>query len=164
MKINISVTNQYGYDIAVYPYNNGALPTKEAGVVVSKLEGRGELTVDSGESGVIEVPGMGSLVVMFLGKQKLESYHEKSSEQQGDFDQCEQMVLIRYKTTELYWRFPTSDESPSLEISINDLGTVCCNKTSVGSIRQVSISELFIPPVFSADPFAEQSEEESQPN
>lgn len=72
--------------------------------------------------------------------------------------------MISYKTTELYWRFPTSDESPSLEISINDIGTVCCNKTSVGSIRQVSIPELFIPPAFSADPFAEQSEEEPQPN
>lgn len=164
MKININVTNRYGYDIAIYPYNNGALPNKEAGQVVSKLEGSGQLTVGTGESGVIEIPGMGSLVLMFLGEQKLANYHDKFCEQPDEFDQCEQMVLVRYKTTELYWRFSTSDKSPSLEISVNELGTVCFDKTSVGSIRQVSIPELFIPPVFSADPFAQEQQEDSQPS
>jgi len=72
--------------------------------------------------------------------------------------------MISYKTTELYWRFPTYDESPSLEININDLSTVCCNKTFVASIRQVSIPELFIPPAFSADLFSEKTPEEEQSN
>lgn len=161
MKINISVTNQYGYDIAVYPYSNGALPSKEVDKVVAKLGGCGELTIESGESGVVDIPGMGSLVLIFLGEQKLANYHDRFCEQQDDFDLYEQMILVRYKTTELYWRFPTSDESPSLEIRLNDLGTVCFDKTSVGSIRQVSIPELFIPPVFSADPFVEKPQDEA---
>jgi hypothetical protein len=152
MKINIEITNQYGYDIAVYPYNAGALPSNDNAQFINRLEGKGAFDVEQSESAIVDIPGMGSLLVQFMGKQKLSEYHDKFSENPDEFDCCEQMVLIRYKTSELYWRFPNDSDSPEVTLSVNDVGTVCLGNTSVGSVRQVALPELFIPPVFSADP------------
>ncbi|MBD1581574.1 hypothetical protein [Pseudoalteromonas sp. S16_S37] len=162
MKINIEISNQYGYNIAVYPYNNGALPSSDNAEVISKLEGKGALNVGRAESAIVDIPGMGSLLVQFMGEQKLSEYHDKFCEHPDEFDQCEQMVLIRYKTSELYWRFPSSSDNPQVTLSVNDVGTVCVGKTSAGSIRQVALPELFIPPVFSVHPMGYEPEESQQ--
>ncbi|MCF6437626.1 hypothetical protein [Pseudoalteromonas sp. MMG022] len=163
MKINVDITNQYGYDIAVYPYNNGALPSNDKAEIVGKSEGKGSLSVERSESGIIDIPGMGSVLVQFMGEQKLSEYHDKFCEHPDDFDKCEQMVLIRYKTSELYWRFPSSAENAQVTLTVNDVGTVCLGKTSTGSVRQVALPELFVPPVFSVNPMAEPQDEAQQP-
>jgi len=162
MKINIEITNQYGYDIAIYPYNNGVLPSNDNAEVIAKLEGKGAFNVGRAESAIVDIPGMGSLLVQFMGEQKLSEYHDKFCEHPDEFDQCEQMVLIRYKTSELYWRFPSSSEEPEITLSVNDVGTVCMGKTSTGSVRQVALPELFIPPVFSVHPMGYEPEEAEQ--
>ncbi|TMN33748.1 hypothetical protein [Pseudoalteromonas sp. S2755] len=163
MKIKIELTNNYGYDLAAYPYNNGALPSPESSETIAKLEGKGELVVERGESAILTVPGMGSLLVQFMGEQKLSEYHDKFCEHPDDFDQCEQMVLIRYKTSELYWRFPSSAEIAQVTLQVNDVGTVCLGKVSTGGVRQVALPELFVPPVFSVNPMAEPQGEAEQP-
>ncbi|RZG00151.1 hypothetical protein EXT48_19025 [Pseudoalteromonas sp. CO348] len=162
MKIKIELTNNYGYDLAAYPYNDGALPSPESAQTIAKLEGKGELIVERGQSAILTVPGMGSLLVQFLGEQRLSEYHDKFCEQADEFDQCGQMVLIRYKTSELYWRFSTSDEVGSVELTVNQVGTVCIGKVSKGSVRQISLQELFIPPVFLVNPTEAMQEESAQ--
>ncbi|PCK32786.1 hypothetical protein [Pseudoalteromonas piscicida] len=149
MNIKINLTNRYGYDLMLYPYNCGAVPKGE-GQNICKLEGTGEMTVAQGESGILDIPGMGSLLVQFLGKQKLEDCHERFCDSPSEFDQYEQMALLRYKTNELYWRFPapTNDAPAELNISINDIGTICLDKVLSGEARRVQLPEFFIPPVF----------------
>lgn len=159
MKINIDITNLYGYDIAVYQYNNGVLPSNDKAQIVDKTEGKGSLSVERSESGIIDIPGMGSVLVQFMGEQKLSEYHDKFCEHPDDFDKCEQMVLVRYKTSELYWRFPGSESCAEIALSVNDVGTLCLGKVTVGSVRQVALPELFVPPVFSVNPMAEQQED-----
>ncbi|MEM5552836.1 hypothetical protein WNY63_19110 [Pseudoalteromonas neustonica] len=145
MNIKIGLTNRYGYELIAYPFNGGACP--DNGEKIAPLEGKGELTIASGENAIIDVPGMGSLLVQFLGEQKLENFHDRACESPSEFDQYEQMALLRYKTTELYWRFPSSDDA-QLELSVNDIGTVCLDKVLSGEARRVSLPEFFIPPVF----------------
>ncbi|MCF7499772.1 hypothetical protein [Pseudoalteromonas sp. L1] len=159
MKIKIELTNNYGYDLAAYPYNDGAVPSPESAQTIAKLEGKGELIVERGQSAILKVPGMGSVLVQFLGEQRLSEYHDKFCEQPDEFDQYEQMVLIRYKTSELYWRFTTHPEHPSVNLGVNDVGTVCLGKVSSGSVRQVALPELFVPPVFSAHPVGSKPED-----
>ncbi|MCO7188989.1 MULTISPECIES: hypothetical protein [unclassified Pseudoalteromonas] len=149
MNIKINLTNRYGYDLALYPYDGGANLSGE-GQRIAKLEGTGELVVAQGESSILEVPGMGSLLVQFLGEQKLEDCHERFCDSPSEFDQYEMMALLRYKTTELYWRFPKEDSDAALDISINDIGTVCLDKVLSGEARRVQLPEFFIPPVFTA--------------
>ncbi|WMN59036.1 hypothetical protein NI389_12515 [Pseudoalteromonas xiamenensis] len=162
MKINIEITNQYGYDIAVYPYNLGALPSNDKAQIINRQEGRGDVDVEQSESAIVDIPGMGSLLIQFMGEQKFSEYHDKFCEQSDEFDQCGQMVLIRYKTSELYWRFPTSDDVGSVELIVNQVGTVCIGKVSKGSVRQISLQELFIPPVFLVNPTETMQEESEQ--
>ncbi|WP_419148720.1 hypothetical protein [Pseudoalteromonas 'SMAR'] len=159
MKIHVNITNQYGYDIAIYSYNNGALPSHEKAEIVGNSEGQGSLSVERSESGIIDIPGMGSVLVQFMGEQKLSEYHDKFCENPDEFDKCEQMVLIRYKTSELYWRFASASVDPEVTLSVNDVGTVCLGKVSTGEVRQVALPELFIPPVFSVNPMAESQNE-----
>ncbi|MCG7539195.1 hypothetical protein [Pseudoalteromonas sp. OF7H-1] len=159
MKIKIELTNNYGYDLATYPYNDGALPSPESAQTIGKLEGKGELIVERGQSAILTVPGMGSLLVQFLGEQRLSEYHDKFCEHPDEFDQCEQMVLVRYKTSELYWRFSSDVEEAFVQLGVNDVGTVCLGKTSVGHVRQIALPELFIPPSFSANPLSTGEEE-----
>ena len=162
MKININISNQFGYDLAVFPYNDGARPSNENGVVINKLEGSGEVSVERAQSSIIDIPGMGQLLVQFLGEQKLNEFHDKFAEVPDEFDKCDQMVLVRYKTSELYWRFPTSDDVSSLDLVVNKVGTVCIGKVSAGSVRQISLQELFIPPVFLVNPTEAMQEESAQ--
>ena len=46
MKIKIELTNNYGYDLAAYPYNDGAVPSNDLAQTIAKLEGKGELIVE----------------------------------------------------------------------------------------------------------------------
>ncbi len=154
MKIKIELTNNYGYDLAAYPYNDGAVPSPESAQTIAKLEGKGELIVERGQSAILKVPGMGSVLVQFLGEQRLSEYHDKFCEQPDEFDQYEQMVLIRYKTSELYWRFSSDIDGAFIQLNVNDVGTVCLGKTSSGHIRQIALPELFIPPAFFANPLS----------
>ena len=149
MKIHVNITNQYGYDIAIYPYNNGALPSHEKAEVVGNSEEQGSLSVERSESGIIDIPGMGSVLLQFMGEQKLSEYHDKFCEHPDEFDKCEQMVLIRYKTSELYWRFPSSAESAQVDLQVNDVGTVCLGKVSTGSVRQLRCRVVYPASIFS---------------
>ncbi|MEJ2669541.1 MAG: hypothetical protein P8104_05860 [Gammaproteobacteria bacterium] len=148
MKIKITISNQYAYDVGFYPFGDGLYPDANSHCErISRLEGQGAFTVDSGECSILDIPGMGSLLVQFLGKQKLENCHDRFCENPSDFDQYEQMALLRYKTTEIYWRFPTADDAAEMELRINDVGTVCLDKVLSGEARRVSLPEFFIPPV-----------------
>jgi|TARA_B100001063_G_C16769178_1_gene560489 hypothetical protein len=149
MNIKIGLTNRYGYELIAYPFNGGAYP--QSGERIAPLEGKGEVVVASGESVIIDVPGIGALLVQFLGVQKLENLHDKHCETPSEFDKYEQMALLRYKTTELYWRFASSDDAAQLELSVNDIGTVCLDKVLSGEARRISLPEFFIPPVFLPD-------------
>ncbi|WP_105167636.1 hypothetical protein [Pseudoalteromonas sp. T1lg23B] len=148
MNIKVNLTNRYEYELLVYPYDNGNYPDISKAQKVAPKDGSAELSIKSGQSQIVEIPGMGSLLVQFLGEQRLESCHDRFCENPSDFDKYQQMALLRYKTTELYWRFPTSDEAAELQLSVNDLGTVCLDKVVSGEARQVSLPEFFIPPVF----------------
>ncbi|MCG7534315.1 hypothetical protein [Pseudoalteromonas sp. OOF1S-7] len=146
MNIKINLTNRYGYELAVHPYNGGAFPEGQ-GERIAQKEGKGVITLASGENSILIIPGMDSLLIQFMGNQRLENIHERFRDTPDEFDQYEQMALLRYKTTELYWRFPGDDDA-ALELSINDIGTVCLDKVLTGEVRQVSLPEFFIPPVF----------------
>ncbi|EOU2461252.1 hypothetical protein ACNTOD_000132 [Vibrio navarrensis] len=163
MKINVEITNRYGYNLAIHPYNHGVVPTSESAEIIGKVEGTGALSVERSESAIIDIPGMGSLLIQFMGEQKLSEYHDKFCEHPDEFDRCEQMVLIRYKTSELYWRFFSSESNADIALSVNEVGTVCLGKVSVGSVRQVALPELFVPPVFLVNPMAEMQGEAKQP-
>lgn len=148
MNIKINITNRYEYDVAHYPYNSGTYPNADSPKeLIPKGGNQSSLTMASGESSILDIPGMGTLLVQFLGEQKLEDCHDRFCENPSDFDRFEQMVLLRYKVTELYWRFPTTDTAAELELSINDIGTVCLDKVLSGEARRVSLPEFFIPPV-----------------
>ncbi|TMP38477.1 hypothetical protein [Pseudoalteromonas rubra] len=147
MNIKINLTNRYGYDLTLFPYNGGALPSGE-GQRIAKVEGTGEIVVAQGECSILEVPGMGSLLVQFLGEQKLVDCHERFCDSPSEFDGYPLMALLRYKTTELYWRFSDSDDPAELNVSINDIGTICLDKVLSGEARRVQLPEFFIPPVF----------------
>ena len=148
MNIKIRLTNRYDYELLIYPFNDGCHPEADKATRVARKEGSGELSLANGECGVIAIPGMGDLLVQFMGQQRLENIHDRHCETPSDFDKFEQMALLRYKTTELYWRFPSTDDDAELQLSINELGTVCLDKVLSGEARQVSLPEFFIPPVF----------------
>lgn len=147
MNIKINLTNCYSYDLALYPYDGGVRPKGE-GQRIAKVEGTGEIIVAQGESSILEVPGMGSLLIQFLGDDKLVDCHERFCDSPNEFDEYPLMALLRYKTTELYWRFPKGDTDAALDISINDIGTVCLDKVLTGEARRVQLPEFFITPVF----------------
>ncbi|KJZ04302.1 hypothetical protein [Pseudoalteromonas piscicida] len=150
MNIKINLTNRYDFELLIYPFNGGNYPSANDAQKVAQKEGEGEIVVKSGECGVVDIPGMGSLLIQFLGEQRLESIHDRFCENPSDFDKYEQMALLRYKTTELYWRFPTSEDDAQLQLSVNELGTVCLDKVLTGEALKVSLPEFFIPPVFNA--------------
>ena len=52
MNIKINLTNCYGYDLTLYSYSGGAAPKGE-GQKICKLEGKGEMEVALGESGIL---------------------------------------------------------------------------------------------------------------
>ncbi|QTH70737.1 hypothetical protein [Pseudoalteromonas xiamenensis] len=162
MNIKINLTNRYDYELLIYPFNNGSYPSANDAQQVAPKEGIGELVVKSGQSSIVDIPGMGQLLVQFLGEQRLESIHDRFCENPCDFDKYDQMALLRYKTTELYWRFPTSEEDAQLQLSVNDLGTICLDKVIDGEARKVSLPEFFIPPVFSAGAPEENKDESAQ--
>ncbi|WP_440055531.1 hypothetical protein ACSLBF_05150 [Pseudoalteromonas sp. T1lg65] len=163
MNIKINLTNCFEYELLVHPYEDGKLPDPSRAQKVAPKEGRSELVIQRGQSQIVDVPGMGSLLVQYLGEQKLESCHDRFCEDPSNFDKYEQMALLRYKTTELYWRFPTSTEDAELNLSVNDLGTICLDKVMSGEARQVSLPELFIPPVFNPGLPQQSKESEGQP-
>ncbi|WP_432451967.1 hypothetical protein ACRRS0_13055 [Agarivorans sp. QJM3NY_29] len=154
MKIKVNVTNHYLYQLAILPYNHGLLPDSiqlSETERIAKSKGTGSFQVLSGEATIVFVPGMGELLIHFLGQQKIENCHDKFTETFSDFDHYQQMVLLRYKTTELYWRFPSAESDAELDISVNELGTLCLDKVHHGEARKISLPEFFIPPVFLVD-------------
>lgn len=147
MNIKINLTNRYSFDLTHYEYNEGAVPSG-TGQCITKTEGNGELSVKFGESAIVDIPGMGSLLIQFLGEQKLHDCHDKFCDSPSNFDKYPNMALLRFKTSEIYWRFPNQDTAAELNLSVNELGTVCLDKIHHGEVRKVQLPEFFIPPIF----------------
>lgn len=103
------------------------------------------------ESAIVDIPDMGSLLMQLLGEQKLLDCLDKFCDSPCEFDEYPYVAFLRFITSEIYWRFQHQDSAAELNLSINELGTVCLDKIRHGELRRVKLPEFFIPSIFNPD-------------
>lgn len=145
MEIGINFKNEFVYAVANFPYNEGHYPNPENKDSYQIVETSGKhygYYVKAGESEIVEIPGMGSLLIQFLGESRLDDYHSK--EDAAAFDNYKCSTLIRYNSLELYWRFDYTG-NPQIEFTLNRYGTLELNRVNLGEVRTISIPQIILP-------------------
>jgi len=118
---NLNVINNYVHDIVVNVKGSGDT------IVNHNSEGK----FDKLGNVVLDIFGMGHLSLFDLGEKKLPEY---------DFHTQTWGVLIRYKTTEAYYRYEGGGQ---LSIIIDEFGSVSLS-TNSGQIINIKLKELTI--------------------
>lgn len=120
MKFELTIVNGYVFEIQFREPKNKPIPP---GATVS-------YTVDS--DGIMEVPGMGEIVILDVSKQNVSDFPIHG----------ENGVLIRYKSTEGYYRF---DNDGELKMEFSFAGDFVLSAGS-GELIEVKLPEAEVIP------------------
>ena len=142
---NINLKNGYVYDIVYYINNSdnrGFIPMNETYKV----------SLYNLQPLVLEVPGMGQILVQFLGEKVIAGLEEAAYksiqvEQDGEkhiitTESHSHGAIVRYQNRELYCKFDEHDIT--LDLEIDEYGSLSPIKISQGSYALINIPKISI--------------------
>lgn len=151
MNFTINLKNDYIYDLGYYNLGESTLlPNKVAGTIA--MGKSMSLDANMSDARVLEVQGVGALMVQVLGSTVVDGYADavpKSVEVKGEGEDQKIVItpykygaIVKYANIELYCK--SDDTDVTLDLTIDKYGTLTPTKISSGDFGMIKIPEFSI--------------------